>query len=141
MNCYNNLLKIFKYLILVGLIVGFVTSLVCFAKFNITEGEPVIIESKIQFQLVDFDFSIRNQYEQCIGNGKIWLADKPHLIQYLYTNKSDVALIWKISPFELARKNKTYKVKLITNSLYFGGYSKAKIINIKAIDEKPVIRK
>ena len=59
----------------------------------------------------------------------------------LYVSRSDRVRLWKINPHDMAEKNINYSVTFKAKKLTFGGFGKAKIINIEEISGQPIIYK
>jgi len=106
-------------------------------------SESIVVESRIRYQMIDLgqgDF-IRNGIELKLGNKRVFLQDAPNRIYWLYVNSSDFKKVWPESPFKMQEKNYTIKAKLKAYKLINGGYSRATVMEIDTLHERPIFSK
>ncbi|MBB1305104.1 MULTISPECIES: hypothetical protein [Pseudoalteromonas] len=97
------------------------------------------IEGEIVFVFIDKNTCFRHFLETVILRNKVvTLADNNTAF---YVNANDYKKLWKVSPHKLSTIGNTYKLRLITTTLLFGGYGLSTVENMTEIDKKPIIVK
>ena len=97
------------------------------------------IEGEIVFVFIDKNTCFRHFFETVILRNKVvTLADNNTAF---YVNANDYKKLWKVSPHKLSTIGNTYKLRLITTTLLFGGYGLSTVENMTEIDKKPIIVK
>ena len=126
----------FLYGILVVVIILLLTP---FILYRLSFSSPLIKTAELQFQVFDIGQQdiVRHYFEWKLGNRRVFLRDKG----WIYVNESHYKKCWLIPPFELKKRQQTVEIKFETSSLVFGGYSLARIVDVKLIEGKPLITK
>ncbi|WP_405601234.1 MULTISPECIES: hypothetical protein [unclassified Pseudoalteromonas] len=97
------------------------------------------VEGEIVFVFIDINPCFRHFFETVILRNKVvTLADNS---KRFYVSGNDYKKLWKISPHKLTITGNTYKLRLMTTRLLFGGYGLSAVENMTEIDKKPIIVK
>lgn len=117
--------------------------LVVYVGMRLPTSRSIIIESRIRYQMIDFGQGnfIRNGIEYKLHNRRIFLQDTVNGIRWLYISSSDFKKLWPEPPFKMQEKNYTMKAKFKTYKLLNGEYSKATLLELDSIPERPMITK
>ncbi|MBL6448277.1 hypothetical protein JMN32_18325 [Fulvivirga sp. 29W222] len=106
-------------------------------------SKSIVFDSRIRYQMLDIsqgDF-IRNGIELLLGHKKVFLADPPEILKWVYVANDDFNKLWPESPFDMDQRNYTIRARFKTYRLLLGGYASAKVIHIEKIEECPLITK
>jgi hypothetical protein len=97
------------------------------------------IEGEVVYVFIDTTTSLRHFFETVILRNKVvTLANNS---MRFYVSENDYKKLWKVSPHKLSTIGNTYKVRLMTTPLLFGGYGLSAVENVTEIDKKPIIVK
>ena len=120
------------------LCIGIIGLLVCMLRYRLPAARPrEVFEGEVHYRMIDVDFSLRNVYEQYVGNRPLYLVDSPRF----YLRARDKNRLWPESPLTMHEKNYTMKARLSVRPLLFGGYGFARLESLERVDIEPTIQK
>ncbi len=125
-----------------------ITLALCFVlvllRYQITHPEIIRGTSTIKYKLIDIgqnDF-FRYSFESLIlKRRRVFLKTAIRNNDWIYVNLKDFSKLHPESPIKMIEKNYTITFDFQIKRLVFGGYSRAKIISIEKINEKPEVSK
>ena len=120
------------------LALGVFGMVLCMLRYRLpTRKARVQFEGEVHYRMIDIDFSLRNVYEQYVGNRPVYLLDSPRL----YVRLRDKNRLWPESPLLMFDKQYTIKARLSARPLLFGGYGPARIESLEQLAIEPSIKK
>jgi hypothetical protein len=106
-------------------------------------SNSIVFDSKIYFLKIDFGKGdlLRNFFEHQLNNRRVFLDDSINNINYVYVDIHDFNKLWSESLDEMESKKYTIKARFKTYRILTGDYSKASLIKVERVYEKPMILK
>lgn len=111
---------------------------ICFSIYRLPKDSvPMSFEGNVHYKLLELGLSNRAFFESLLGNVPVRLVDGTEL----YVSKSEKELLWPESPWEMEKNHYTYRTKVATRALMFGGFGPAKVTEVKRVKEEPWLSK